>query len=154
MVPLTVSNSTIASNVSDFGNGALFGAGTIELQSTIVAGNESLLGPAEDDLYGNPGAIATGANNLIVTSNMPTPGDTMNACPHLMPLDYYGGPTRTHALRSDSPAIGFGNDALGLDVDQRQADRIFGAATDIGAVEWNGDPGFAFRSGFEPVCDG
>jgi hypothetical protein len=154
MVPLTVSNTTIASNVSDFGNGALFAAGTLELESTIVAGNESLLGPAEDDLYGNPGAVATGANNLIVASNMPVPAGTLNVCPHLMPLDDYGGPTQTHALRSDSAAIGFGNNALGLDVDQRQADRIYDATPDIGAVEWNGDPGFAFRSGFEPVCDG
>jgi hypothetical protein len=153
MAPLTVSNSTIAFNQSDFGNGALF-ATTLELQSTIVAGNETLLGPAEDDLYGNPGAAATGASNLIVTSNIPVPGDTLSACPHLLPLDDYGGPTRTHALRSDSPAIGSGNNAAGLDVDQRQADRIYDATPDIGAVEWNGDPGFAFSSGFEPVCDG
>jgi hypothetical protein len=152
--PLTVSNSTIAFNRSDYGNGAVFMAGSIELQSTIIAGNETLIGPVEDDLHGFGGSVATGANNLIVTSDIPVPADTLTSCPHLMPLDYYGGPTRTHALRSDSPAIGFGNDALGLDVDQRQADRIFGAATDIGAVEWNGDPGFAFRSGFEPVCDG
>jgi hypothetical protein len=152
--PLTVSNSTIAFNRSDYGNGALFMAAGIELESTIVAGNETLLGPLEDDVHGNAGSVVTGANNLIVTSDIPVPADTMTDCPRLMPLDAYGGPTRTHALRSDSPAIGSGNNALGLEVDQRQADRLFGAAPDIGAVEWNGDAEFAFRSGFEPVCDG
>ena len=153
--PLTVSNSTIAFNRSLNGGGAVFMAGNIELQSTIIAGNETLAGPQEDDLHGfDSSHVATGANNLIVTSDIPVPADTLTGCPRLMPLDFYGGPTRTHALRPDSPAIGSGNNALGLDADQRQADRVFGAAPDIGAVEWNGDAGFAFSSGFEPVCDG
>lgn len=152
--PITVANSTIAFNRSEYGGGALFAAFGVELESTIIAGNEALAVPGEDDLHGNDGVVATGASNLIVTSDIPVPSDTATGCPHLLPLDDYGGLTRTHALRSDSPAIGSGNDTAGLDVDQRQADRLFGASTDIGAVEWNGDPGFAFRSGFEPVCDG
>lgn len=152
--PLTISNSTIAFNRSDYGNAALFAQLGVELQSTIVAGNETMQSARPDDLSGGSGAVATGANNLIATSDIPVPGDTIADCPRLLPLDDNGGATRTHALRSDSPAIGFGNNAAGLDTDQRGADRMFGASTDIGAVEWNGDPGFAFRSGFEPVCDG
>ena len=152
--PLTISNSTIAFNRSDYGNAALFAQFGVELQSTIVAGNETLQSARPDDLSGGSGAVATGANNLIVTSDIPVPGDTIAVCPRLLPLDDNGGITRTHALRTGSPAIDFGNNAAGLDTDQRGADRMFGASTDIGAVEWNGDPGFAFRSGFEPVCDG
>jgi len=151
--PLVVSNSTIAFNLSAYGSGALFSQVDIELQSTIISGNETVAGIRADDLAGADGIVVSGANNLIVASAIPVPPDTISACPHLVALDYNGGVTLTHALRSDSPAIEHGNNALALDTDQRGADRVSGASADIGAFEWNNSPGFGFRGGFEPVCD-
>ena len=152
--PLTVSNSTIAFNLSEYGSAALFSQVDIEIQSTIISGNETVAGGVgPDDLAGADGIVVTGANNLIVASQIPVPPDTITACPHLMPLDYNGGVMPTHALSADSVAIDHGNNALYLDTDQRGADRVWAAAADIGAFEWNGSPGFGFRGGFEPVCD-
>jgi hypothetical protein len=58
----------------------------------------------------------------------------------LLPLDFYGGPTRTHALRLNSPAINKGNNAqvpVGTTTDQRGPGfaRIVGEMVDIGAFE-------------------
>ncbi len=151
--PLTVSNSTIAFNRSAYGSAALFSQVDLELQSTIISGNETVATVQADDLAGADGIAVNGANNLIVASQVPVPSDTITACPHLMPLDDNGGITRTHALRADSAAIEHGNNALGLDTDQRGAERVAVALADIGAFEWNDSPAFGFRSGFEPVCD-
>ncbi len=109
--PLTVSNSTIAFNLSEYGSAALFSQVDIEIQSTIISGNETVAGGGLDDLAGADGIVVTGANNLIVASQIPVPPDTITACPHLMPLGYNGGVMPTHALRADSVAIDHGNNA-------------------------------------------
>ena len=63
----------------------------------------------------------------------------------LTSLDFHGGPTRTHALYSNSAAIDAGDDAIAalydLEFDQRgfrrpvDWDTLAGDDTDIGAVE-------------------
>lgn len=54
-------------------------------------------------------------------------------CPLLGELRDNGGPTKTHALLSGSPAIDTGNDVLGINEDQRGSSRD--ASPDIGAYE-------------------
>jgi hypothetical protein len=55
----------------------------------------------------------------------------------LVALANNGGPTRTHALQSDSPAIDTGSNPFGLTSDQRGDGfaRVLGAAADMGAYE-------------------
>ncbi|MGH8173532.1 MAG: choice-of-anchor Q domain-containing protein, partial [Rhodanobacteraceae bacterium] len=74
---------------------------------------------------------------------------TIQSDPGLFPLANFGGPTLTHALRPDSPAINAGNNAFGLDNDQRGATfpRVVGPAADIGAVEFDAD--VIFADGFD-----
>jgi hypothetical protein len=79
------------------------------------------------------------------------PPDTLHADPHLAPLADNGGPTATHAIAADSPAIDAGNNVAGLDTDQRGSGfaRVVGAAADIGAFELAGDGDAIFSDGFD-----
>lgn len=158
--PATIANSTITQNtaVFDFGAG-LYTAAGIELESTIVAGNTSNDGLRTSDIAGPAGTTITGANNLVIDSTLPLPADTISADPMLGPLQDNGGRTRTHALLPGSPAIDHGNNALGLDIDQRVTDdrtsprgyeRVVGPSADIGAFEF-GAPDTIFFDGFEGV---
>lgn len=154
-VPTTIANSTIAFNraTSSVGRGAVYSqVDPIELQSTIIAGNENGTS-SPDDLNGTSATIVTGANNLITSSTIPVPPDTITDCPHLNPLADNGGPTRTNALRIDSPAMNHGNNVEDFDTDQRGMARVFGSSADIGAYEWNAPDDHLFFSGFEGVCD-
>ena len=154
-LPLTVANSTIAFNRALFHRGALYSQHSpLVLQSTIIAGNE-LLGIGESaDVTGTDATVVSGSNNLITSSNIELPADTITDCPRLAPLADNGGPTRTHALRNDSPAIDAGNNVNDLDLDQRGEPRVAGAVADIGAYEWQQSVDeFLLASGFEPVCD-
>ena len=154
-VPTVVSNSTIAFNSATFGRGAFYSqTDPVEFESTIMSGNSKSGGLVADDLDGTGATVVTGANNLIVASAIAVPPDTITSCAKLRPLDDNGGLTLTHAIAGDSPALDHGNNVADLDNDQRGADRVFGIGADIGAVEWNSDEIFGFRSGFEPVCDG
>jgi hypothetical protein len=62
--------------------------------------------------------------------------------PLLLPLADNGGPTRTHALSSASPAIDAGNNSAGFATDQRGKAfvRVAGARADIGAFELQAQP--------------
>ena len=58
----------------------------------------------------------------------------------LLPLADYGGPTQTHGLLADSPAINAGSNVLvGALTDQRGLDRIESGTVDIGAFELAAD---------------
>jgi hypothetical protein len=152
-IPLKIFNSTIAFNHSHI-NGAVYSQmSSLEFQSTIIAGNESS-GAAADDVRGTAYTpTILGAGNLITSSNIPLPPDTITDCPRLAQLTNNGGPTLTHALLDDSPAIDAGNNVQNLTEDQRGEPRVFGPAADIGAFEWNGHVEFTFHSSFEPTCD-
>ena len=63
--------------------------------------------------------------------------------PRLTPFQNNGGPTFTHALMEDSPAINAGNTTLAVDkqgnpllTDQRGFTRLYGPSVDIGAYEF------------------
>ena len=153
-VQLKLVNSTIAFNCADateFIPGYIDGIGLQsaqvppDIQSSIIANNticsaarsaDVILDTPYDISFYGVGDI-TGANNLIVTSAVTLPADTVRADPQLAPLANNGGTTQTHALSSTSPAIDAGNNAANLPFDQRSmwSARVVGAAADIGAFE-------------------
>ena len=134
---LQVLNSTIAFNHEVGCFGALEFL-NLAMESSIVAGNTCEEGP-DLDVGGflDPLWTFTGSHNLIGTSVLPPPADTIIGNPLLGPLAENGGPTRTHALGAGSPAIDRGNNVLGRAYDQRGPGfpRVRGAQPDIGAVE-------------------
>ena len=137
----TLANSTVAFNselTTDPGacEGGLNYRTQLHIESTIVARNSCDGRPLDiTALPDSPPII--GANNLVEFSTVPLPPDTISANPHLMPVGDNGGPTRTHALRPDSPAIDSGNNIPGLHFDQRGSGfpRVNGPRADIGAYE-------------------
>jgi hypothetical protein len=107
-----LANSTVAFNYSieAAGTGGVYANGAITLRSSIIAKNTA--GPSASDLHVTGSIDPASANNLIITSNMPTPADTIKAEPHLLPLANNGGYNQTHALRHDSPALNRGNNVF------------------------------------------
>lgn len=137
-----VANSTIAFNhesttTSSQCAGALSLGGRLHLQSTIVANNNCNGTPRDIGGSAAFGDVLDGADNLIGSSDLAVPPGTLSANPQLGALANNGGPTRTHALLSGSPAINTGNNSLGLAYDQRGAGhpRVVGPRADIGAFE-------------------
>jgi CSLREA domain-containing protein len=160
-------NSTISGNLAAVAYGAFKnGDGDSSLTNVTVTGNDgggvgggvsqtgsggtmtvknSILANTADtaDCSGN---ITSLGYNLIEVNECSGPGptDILNVDPKLQSLQDNGGPTRTHALKYDSPAI----DAVGVancpapSTDQRGLSRPFdgdnsgNAKCDIGAMEY------------------
>ena len=149
-VPTTLTNVTIADNDagSHLGGGIYVepnygNAIEIVLRNSIVADNVNSGGA--DDVYGD--LDASSSYNVIGNgddTNL-TDGDAGNQIgtasspldPKLEALGDYGGPTETHYLQSDSPALNAGSNALAsaIDYDQRGLNRISDATVDVGALE-------------------
>lgn len=140
---LLLANSTIAHNLSDtamnpgqtcYGTLMLMSA---QLQSSIVASNTCDGAPVADIIGTSFADPVTGADNLVMSSAVPLPADTLTSDPLLGPLADNGGRTLTHALPAGSPALDAGNNAQGLAYDQRGIGfpRVRGTRTDIGAFE-------------------
>ena len=139
-----VANCTIVGNSALFGGGvAMEGAGRPEIHSTILAtnlasnsGHDLFIynGPAllTNSLLMNPAVLWQGSASLSAGSNV------TNQNPKLYPLANNGGSTLTMALYADSPCIDKGSNPAGLARDQRggRYERVFGAAADIGALEY------------------
>ena len=157
---ITLNNSTIAFNHAPIGAGVFVDTSKenvpIVLQSSILADNQTTDNSVAADLLVGGTQFTLAANNdLIVASSIPI-ANAIGSCPRLQPLAANGGPTQTLALMHDSPAIDVGNNASALTDDQRGSSypRVFGAATDIGAYEWQGVlDDRVFHSGFESGCD-
>ena len=157
---LTIENSTISGNTANVGGGVYnsfyFSDGNLILNRSLIAGNQATVAPEIQNR-----SIVTannfnlfGANaNAGVTGFTPGPTDIVPArgvqvADILGPLANNGGPTRTHALVSSSPAINAGNpggclDSAGalLTTDQRGFPRPFnGRICDIGSYELQADP--------------
>jgi CSLREA domain-containing protein len=160
---LTLTNSTVTGNSANSGagndGGGIYNSGgTINIRNTIIAGNfASHNGP---DIIGNFNSLG---NNLIGKSDGGSGfsdgviGDKVGSIatpldPLLAPLQNNGGPTATHGLLYNSPAVEAGNDcvfnntcvpAVGVSIttDQRglsrqsDGDLIAGPHVDIGAYE-------------------
>ncbi len=143
-VTLNINNSTIANNHSaNQGGGVFRNAGTINARSSIFADNTA---PVAPDFAG---ILVSGGFNLIENTSGATinglfDGNITNRDPQLAPLSNYGGVTKTHALRPNSPAIDKGF-SIGRNADQRGQPRPFdypnipnpsnGNGSDIGAFE-------------------
>jgi predicted outer membrane repeat protein len=128
---------TVASNTATSGGGGIHAAGgTIHLQDTIVAYN--------DTANCNTGLTSDGYNlDSGDTCGLNATGDQQNTDPKLGPLADNGGPstgsggeTLTHALLSGSPAIDGGDCIAGITTDQRGVPRPQGDTCDIGAYEY------------------
>jgi hypothetical protein len=110
---------------------------------SIIADNTAVGGGA--NLVKNSGSTLTINYSLIDAGITPDAGDNnvLTDDPQLGPLADNGGPTLTHALLPDSPAIDTGDPAAVAGVggvaahDQRGAPftRVYGGRIDIGAVE-------------------
>jgi hypothetical protein len=131
-IAITLTNSTVAFNKSSTGGGGGLSIyyTNLTLQSSIVADNIG-----SSDIKGSVGFMVLGSNNLVGSSNLQLPPDTIHDCPKLDRLADNGGGIRTHALRLGSPAIDYGNNDAGLIHDERGAPRVTGTFADIGAFE-------------------
>jgi hypothetical protein len=119
------------------------GTATVEIDSSIIAQADAPVFAADVVLADGPGGeiFASGSNNLIRTQvGFPT---VLKSDPLLGPLANNGGPTPTHALASNSPAINEGANPRSLATDQRGASyqRVAGGRADIGAFELQMVPG-------------
>ncbi|HWE39804.1 MAG TPA: choice-of-anchor Q domain-containing protein, partial [Isosphaeraceae bacterium] len=126
-------NSTVALNGA---GGIDQAAGTVALDSTLVAGNGGLdvVGTVTANhslIQAVPTTTPVGANNLVGVD------------PRLDPngLQANGGPTRIVALTAGSPAFGAGSNVDGLPTDQRGfAPRTGANGTDIGSFQHDATP--------------
>jgi len=159
-LPLRLYNSTIAFNriprptSQPIGYSTSAGLGVtatpVLIESSIIANNVAY-GVVDElaDLGGDIPATAAGGNDLIMSSALTPPPDTIDDDPQLRPLADNGGPTATHALPTGSPAIDHGNNVGAFSTDQRGSGfvRVLGSGPDIGAYE--SDPDRIFFDGFE-----
>jgi hypothetical protein len=127
----TLINSTVVGNSTDPDGGGGISGGTLTLTNTIIANNTNR------DCSGTLDPSST--NNLIedgtCSSTFPPGTD-----PNLGPLQDNDGPTQTHALLPDSPAIDAGTNNGCPDTDQRGITRPINGTCDIGAYEYQGIP--------------
>lgn len=156
----TLTNTTITGNSAGiYGGGLANGLLTItDLVNTIIANSVDggdCIAVDNDDIQH--------VNDLIEDGGCPSPvgNPTLIVDPQLGPLADNGGPTLTHALLPDSPAIDAGHiNSCNLSDpsrDQRGAPRSVDGnndgqtACDIGAVEFGSDPppDEIFSDGFE-----
>jgi predicted outer membrane repeat protein len=144
-VALTLVNVTVADNSAHTGGGVfLANGGTSSVRNTIIAENLVDFGGAGPDLSG---AFTSGGHNLIGDGTGATGfvngtnGDQVGTAarpidPRLGPLANNGGPTLTHALLPDSPAINRGDNTDVPATDQRGGQFLRSVGpTDIGAFE-------------------
>jgi len=166
---LRIINSTISGNTGDTVGGIYMnGGGSLLLRLSTLANNTGtqggnlLVASASEEVELDHAIVADGApqdlasqgfSPATVTANyslIEAPG-TVNLVginnftgldPLLGPLANNGGPTPTHALLPDSPALDGGDPAIPSPpaTDQRGFARIVGPVVDIGAVEQQPQP--------------
>lgn len=138
--PLFLTNSTMTLNEASVDGGGVYSEeGLVVLRNTIIAENSSTRkGP---QCYGD---ITSKGHNIVGDKSdctlLATTGDQLGTNwnsidPRLGPLQGNGGPTDSHGLSLDSPAIDAADNANCPVSDQRGASRPKGAACDIGSYE-------------------
>ncbi|HEY1379339.1 MAG TPA: choice-of-anchor Q domain-containing protein, partial [Gemmataceae bacterium] len=161
---LNIRNSTITGNTATTSSAATatvgFGgaiarvsgtaASTVNISSSLITGNSATAANGRPDLSSNTGLVVVTDHSLFGnTAGFPTgyvlgPGDLpVGTAPNLSPLLNSGGPEPTFYPLAGSPLIDAGTDAVGSGLDQRGFPRNIGAASDIGAVERNGNLTYA-----------
>lgn len=115
---LTLTLCTLYGNSAGTNGGAITNNGTQTLASTLTVGNTAINGaPDILDVSGNPNATINGVNFVGDTANSGlTASATLltaaqNGAINLALLANNGGPTKTLALLSGSPAIEVGSNA-------------------------------------------
>lgn len=136
---------TVTDNGRPDGNpaaGGLFAFGT-DSETTLV--NSMLAGNRARDCRISGGNVLTIGTLVQNPQNCGTPDLTVD--PLLQPLAANGGPTRTHAVGTDSATIAAGDAGFCLDTDQRGVERQSGGPCTLGAFEARGQR--IFTNGFE-----
>ena len=102
MLDCTVANNT-AAGPNSFGGG-FYNVGEMDVAATIVANNTAATG---NNGYISAGEVNSDGYNIDSEDScgFDDPTDLVNTNPLLGPLQDNGGPTPTHALHHDSPAI-------------------------------------------------
>jgi CSLREA domain-containing protein len=138
MINLNANNVTLAENSTQGRGGGIFvenNFAPLNFSNTLVAGNAASSGP---ECYTFNGALNSLGSNLVEdTSDCTITGTAVisNSSPLLLPLDYYTGPTLTHAIEVTSPAKDVGGSGAACEAtDQRGWTRP--APCDIGAFEY------------------
>lgn len=164
---LTVTHSTVSGNMAQSNGGGLYVSRGFTLTHSTVSDNSA--GGEGGGIYGTPqsgymansivanntgggdcsGDIVSEGHNLDsdATCGLDGPGDIPASYPKLGPLQDNGGPTWSHDLLADSPALDAGS-CPGETVDQRGFFRPFDLhpvtnaadGCDIGAVEYQPVP--------------
>jgi hypothetical protein len=137
---MTLLNTTVSGNTSDFNGGGVFNSGTLELNNCTITANSANGGGGGLFLNFNPGFTFLSIQNTIVAGNpvggdvgggfttypsggsnlfgglggtiVPADTDLVGLDPRLGPLADHGGPTLTHALLPDSSARDAANPAI------------------------------------------
>jgi hypothetical protein len=142
---LTISNSTITNSTAPAGRGVYvladgeMAVATVEIDSTIIGQADSSSATTELVVLEDNGgtAMSSGDGNLIRRALGFNGAIVSSEDPLLETLAPNGGPTWTHALGDNSPALDQGLNPLDLMVDQRGATfgRVINNVADIGAFE-------------------
>ena len=130
---LSVIHCTVAANSAFRGGGLHNAGGTTTLTNSLLGANAATSTGA--DIQNNAALVVAG-NNFVQTyagSSASGSGSLFGGLdPLLAPLDFYGGPTQTMALRPGSLARGNAT-PIGLTADQRGFPIV--GAPDVGAYE-------------------
>jgi len=132
-VSIYIRDSTLSGNAANTGGG-VYSRSRITIENSIIANSPSGLNCILD------GGRVSGdlSHSIIVNGNCGA--DALKVDPMLGPLTDNGGPTLTHALLAQSPAIDAGNTdcsrLITQSTDQRGKHRPAGRGCDIGAYEW------------------
>ncbi|MGQ0600807.1 MAG: choice-of-anchor Q domain-containing protein [Anaerolineales bacterium] len=145
-------SSGLLANITFYGNGAASGGAIFNETSGLVLTRTLIAYSTSGANCAGPVAVTDGGYNVQTASlscgnTIPSHASTASFCSLLDPLQYNGGPTKTHALRlllPDPPCPPGGNPAIdtvplancALSTDQRGAARPHGVACDIGAFEF------------------
>ena len=144
---VSLTNSTVTGN-SSMGRGGgvdlgLAATRQLRMNSSILAGNTAPMGRDYGFFpYGN--LLSPDIRYSLIGNTAGTqiqggtgPGNLLNVSPRLGPLADNGGPTLTHSLLPDSPAINSGNPSIAAGFDQRGTpfERVVDGRADMGAFE-------------------
>ncbi len=149
---LVIANSTITDNTAEDGAGLYNDASETNgsvIHNSIIAGNNGT--DIGVDEFGPAATFDSSFNLFGIDDDSLVPDDNQNQLdvsdPGLLPLGDYGGPTQTHDLEENSPAVDQGGSIVGLSIttDQRGLARPVdnplvdnapgGNGSDIGSVE-------------------
>lgn len=134
-------NVTIYNNEAEIAVGGILNNGSMTITNTIV-------GASINGNCGGNGTFTSGGHNIEDedTCGFTDPSDRVNTDPVVGPLQDNGGPTDTHGLPANSPAVDTGDDGACPSDDQRgeprpaDGDQDGAPACDIGAYELQAVP--------------